>query len=76
MASQTAWNTWEEWTGFATRDAITITDIRKTASRFPNSADTIAYWKPLSETLDDYADHREAKSGRDIFQFLQQIRQL
>ncbi|MDH3203133.1 MAG: hypothetical protein OEL81_00450 [Nitrosopumilus sp.] len=37
-----------------------------TGEKFPDSADTIPYWKPLSETLDDYADHREAKSGGDV----------
>ncbi len=33
---------------------------------FANSADTVPYWKPLSETLDDYANHKEAKSGGDV----------
>ena len=37
-----------------------------TGEKFPDSADTIPYWKPLSETLDDYADHRETKSGEDV----------
>ena len=37
-----------------------------TGERFPDSADVIPYWKPLSETLDDYADHKEAKSGGDV----------
>jgi len=37
-----------------------------TGEKFPDSADTIPYWKPLSETLDDYADHKEAKSGGDV----------
>ena len=31
-----------------------------------DSADTIPYWKPLSEMLDDYADHKETKSGEDV----------
>ena len=30
------------------------------------SADTVPYWKPLSETLDDYACHKEVKSGGDV----------
>jgi len=34
-----------------------------TGERFPNSADTILYWKPLSLVLEEYAEHREAKSG-------------
>jgi len=37
-----------------------------TGEKFPDSADTIPYWKPLSETLDDYADHKETKSGGDV----------
>ena len=37
-----------------------------TGEKFPDSADTIPYWKPLSETLDDYANHRETKSGGDV----------
>jgi len=37
-----------------------------TGEKFPDSADAIPYWKPLSETLDDYADHKEAKSGGDV----------
>ena len=37
-----------------------------TGEKFPDSADTIPYWKPLSETLDDYANHKEAKSGGDV----------
>ena len=37
-----------------------------TGEKFPDSADTIPYWKPLNETLDDYADHRETKSGGDV----------
>ena len=34
--------------------------------KYPDSTDTVPYWKPLSETLDDYADHKEAKSGGDV----------
>jgi len=37
-----------------------------TGEKFPYSADTVPYWKPLSETLDDYANHRETKSGGDV----------
>jgi hypothetical protein len=37
-----------------------------TGEKFPDSADTIPYWKPLSETLDDYANHKETKSGGDV----------
>jgi hypothetical protein len=37
-----------------------------TGEKFPNSAYTVPYWKPLSETLDDYADHKEVKSGGDV----------
>ncbi len=37
-----------------------------TGEKFQDSADTTPYWKPLSETLDDYADHRETKSGGDV----------
>ena len=37
-----------------------------TGERFPDSADAIPYWKPLSETLDYYADHKETKSGGDV----------
>jgi hypothetical protein len=37
-----------------------------TGEKFLDSADTVPYWKPLSETLDDYADHKEVKSGGDV----------
>ena len=37
-----------------------------TGEKFPDSSDTVPYWKPLSETLDDYADHKETKSGGDV----------
>jgi len=37
-----------------------------TGEKFPDSADTTSYWKPLSETLDDYANHKETKSGGDV----------
>ena len=37
-----------------------------TGEKFPDSADTVPYWKPLSETLDDYANHKEIKSGGDV----------
>ena len=37
-----------------------------TGKEYPDSTDTLLYWKPLSETLDDYADHKEAKSGGDV----------
>ena len=34
-----------------------------TGKNYPNSADTVPYWKPLSQVLDDYANHKETKSG-------------
>jgi hypothetical protein len=37
-----------------------------TGEKFSDSADMVPYWKPLSETLDDYADHKEVKSGGDV----------
>jgi hypothetical protein len=37
-----------------------------TGEKFSDSTYTVPYWKSLSETLDDYADHKEAKSGGDI----------
>ena len=37
-----------------------------TGERYSGSVDTVPYWKPLSETLDDYACHKEAKSGGDV----------
>jgi len=37
-----------------------------TGEIFTESVDTIPYWKSLNETLDDYANHKEAKSGGDI----------
>ena len=37
-----------------------------TGEKYPNSADTVPYWKPLSETFDDYANHKETKSGGDV----------
>jgi hypothetical protein len=36
-----------------------------TGEKFPDSIDTVPYWKPLSETLDDYTNHKETKSGGD-----------
>ena len=36
-----------------------------TGEKYSDAVDTVSYWKPLSETLDDYANHREAKSGGD-----------
>ena len=39
-----------------------------TGQKYPNSesVDTSLYRKPLSQVLDDYAKHREAKSGGDV----------
>ena len=39
-----------------------------TGQKYPNleSVDTSSYWKPLSQVLDDYANHKEAKSGGDV----------
>jgi len=36
-----------------------------TGQKYPNSklVDTSLYWKPLSKVLDDYANHKETKSG-------------
>ena len=34
-----------------------------TGEKFPDSANAIPYWKPLSEVLDDHANHKETKSG-------------
>ena len=47
-----------------------------TGEIFSDSAgdDTRPYWKPLSETLDDYANHKEAKSGGDIVGLLPRLR--
>ncbi len=37
-----------------------------TGEKYSDSVDTVPYWQPLSETLDDYANHRETKSGGDV----------
>ncbi len=37
-----------------------------TGEKFSDSADTVPYWKSLSETLDDYSNHKETKSGGNI----------
>ena len=37
-----------------------------TGEKYSDFVDTVPYWKPLSETLDDYANHKEAKSGGDV----------
>ena len=37
-----------------------------TGEKYSDSADTVPYWKPLSETLDDYSNHKETKSGGDV----------
>jgi len=37
-----------------------------TGEKYSDSADTVPYWKTLSETLDDYANHKETKSGGDV----------
>ena len=37
-----------------------------TGEKYSDSVDTVPYWKPLSETLDDYSNHKEAKSGGDV----------
>jgi hypothetical protein len=41
-------------------------DLNDITEKFPDSADTIPYWKPLSETLDGYSNHKETKSGGDM----------
>ena len=47
-----------------------------TGSNYPtdDSLDTSLYWKPLSEMLDNYANHKEAKSGGDIVGLLPRLR--
>ena len=47
-----------------------------TGSNYPtdDSLDTSLYWKPLSETLDDYANHKEVKSGGEIVGLLPRLR--
>ena len=46
-----------------------------TGERFPDSAgNTLPYWKPLSGMLEDYANHKEAKSGGDIVGLLPKLR--
>jgi len=37
-----------------------------TGEKYSDFADTVPYWKPLSEMLDDYASHKETKSGGDV----------
>ena len=37
-----------------------------TGEKFSDFVDIIPYWKPLGETLDDYANHKETKSGGDV----------
>jgi len=37
-----------------------------TGKKYSDSVDTVPYWKPLSQVLDDYANHKEAKSGGDV----------
>jgi len=39
-----------------------------TGQNYPNpeSVDTSLYWKPLSQVLDDYVNHKETKSGGNI----------
>ena len=37
-----------------------------TGEKYLDSVDIISYWKPLSEALDDYTNHKEAKSGGDV----------
>ena len=45
-----------------------------TGEKYSDDVDTVPYWKPLSETLDDYVNHREAKSGGDIVGLLPRLR--
>ena len=43
--------------------------------RFSDSVDdTVPFWKPLSETLEDYANHKEAKSGGNVVGLLPRLR--
>lgn len=37
-----------------------------TGEKCSDVVDTVPYWKPLSETLDAYSSHKEAKSGGDV----------
>ncbi len=37
-----------------------------TGENYSDSVDTVPYWKPLNETLDDYANHKEVKSCGDV----------
>ncbi|MCH9659010.1 hypothetical protein K0U27_10065, partial [archaeon] len=37
-----------------------------TGEKYSDAVDTVPYWKPLNETLDDYANHKETKSGGDV----------
>jgi hypothetical protein len=45
-----------------------------TGETHSDSEDTIPYWKPLSETLDDHAAHKEVKSGGDVVGLLPRLR--
>ena len=47
-----------------------------TGSNYPtdDSLDTSLYWKSLNEMLDDYANHKEVKSGGDIVGLLPRLR--
>ena len=37
-----------------------------TGKEYYDSEDTSLYWKPLNQMLDDYADHKETKSGGNV----------
>ncbi|MDH3766298.1 MAG: hypothetical protein OER82_10895 [Nitrosopumilus sp.] len=37
-----------------------------TGEKFSDYVDTVPYWKPLSETLDGYSNHKETKSGGNV----------
>ena len=53
---------------------MSFTDY-STGEIFSDSVDdTVLFWKPLSEMLDDYANHKEAKSGGDIVGLLPRLR--
>ena len=59
------------------RDCVQYTPFTNysTGERLSDSTDdTMSYWKPLSETLDDYANHKETKSGGDIVGLLPRLR--
>ncbi len=37
-----------------------------TGETYSDAVDTVPYWKPLNKTLDEYACHKESKSGGEV----------